>query len=121
MPHVMLRRDRSGSFKRTVKSLDGSSSRRLEFQPGEVVEITSAEIPAILKDLGKALVPVEWSAEKRKYIAIDVSVEDLAASDEDEGPGESPEPPVTQPAAEEPVAASQEKSDGPQTGRRHRR
>lgn len=139
MPHVMLRRDWNGNFKRTVKPLMGGESRRLEFAPGEVIEITPEEVPAIMNDLGKALLPVEWSDEKRKFVVVEVTNVDIAATvqaatdePETEATGETEaaadaEPSVAAVSAaveqDSPTlaASATEATDGTHTGRRHRR
>lgn len=138
MPHVMLRRDWNGTFKRTVKPLLGGESRRLEFSPGEVIEITPEEVPAIMNDLGKALLPVEWSDEKRKFVVVEVTNVDIAATVQaatEEPATEATEEPAA-PADAEPsaeaasavveqdsptVPSATEATDGTHTGRRHRR
>lgn len=122
MPLVMLRRDWNGTFRRTVTSTDGTS-RVLQFSPGEVVEISAAEVPSLTFDLGRALQPVEWSAEKRKHVAIDLSEVDLSVPAEAAATSEAtpPEETPSEEAATEPVADAPEKQNGPKAGGRSRR
>jgi len=124
VPHVMLRKDRQGNFKRTVRPIDGGPSRRLEFTPGEVVEIADDEVPAILKDLqNKILLPVEWSEQHRKFVVIEISEDGLAAAEDDKPAEVAPvaTPEETSSTEQTSSTASPEKVDGPQAGRRSRK
>ena len=79
MPHVMLRKNWNGTFRRRI-NVGTAKERMLEFQPGEVIEIVGDEIEGVLHDLGKALMPVEWSDEKRKFVEVDMTDVDVEAS-----------------------------------------
>ena len=79
MPHVMLKKNWNGNFRRTIHRAT-SAERVLTFTPGEVVEIEPNDVDQIANDLGKALIPVEWDDEKKKFVPVDLGEIDLDGS-----------------------------------------
>jgi len=63
-----------------VRSPEGKILRVLEFSPGAAVELKAEDVSAVLNDIGKALLPVVFDAEKGKYVVIDLTAIDVAAS-----------------------------------------
>jgi len=107
--HVRLRPDWKGSFRRTIaRDAKGKSIDVRVFAPGEVIEIPMAELPFLADDLGKALQPMEWSDEFRKFRPVDLTEIDLPAmvAAIKAGTLKEPEP--------EPPAISQEIPEAPQ-------
>lgn len=78
MPWVMCKRDRPGLFHRSVRDPKTNAIlRTLEFPPGQPVFVTDEELPAIRKDLTKALRFVSLDAKGRPTV---VDSADLAIS-----------------------------------------
>ncbi len=59
MPLVMCRKDSPGPFKRSVRDANGKILKTLEFPPGESVDVSFDDLPAIKNDLFHALLPVK--------------------------------------------------------------
>lgn len=78
MPLVMLKRDWPGNFRRTItEKVRGKDVKRtLEFSPGVPVELTNAEIKAVLPDIGIALLPVELDEKARPRVITDDVIPD---------------------------------------------
>lgn len=78
MPFVMLKNDRPGSFRRTI--VTGKKGKEVKtvkvFTRGVPVELTPTEVDALRKDIGTALVPVEFDAKGRPRVITDEVVAD---------------------------------------------
>lgn len=72
MPHVMLRKNWNGTFKRAVRDKSGKILKTLAFTPGEIVDLRDSDVEAVLGDLGKALLPMEWSEQFGKFLPVPV-------------------------------------------------
>lgn len=69
MPMVMLKRNWQGHFRRTLPGATKDDPPRvLEFAPGELQEVTDAELVAIKDDIGAALHVVEFDGRRPKVI-----------------------------------------------------
>ncbi len=62
MPLVMLKKDWPGTFRRSIRDDKGKIISTLEFNPGEPVDISYDQLPAIEKDMFHALLPVTVDA-----------------------------------------------------------
>lgn len=85
MPHVKLRRDWNGNFRRHIRDANNKITGTLNFAKDEVVLLTPEECFAVKNDIGKALIPVVWSEPFRKFVPVDMSDIDtgkLVADDE---------------------------------------
>lgn len=100
-PHVMLRRNWEGTFRRSVRDKSGKILRVLVFSPGQVVAIEPEDIPSIKGDLGHALTAMEWNREKGKFERIDLEDVDPDATAKGEEKAEENGTGTADPAPEE--------------------
>lgn len=69
--HVMLRRSRSGNFRRTIRDEFGKELAVVELAPGETFEIkTDDDLAALGGDVGGALQECEFSSIHRKFVPL---------------------------------------------------
>lgn len=76
MPHVMLKRNWPGVFRRTIETRKGEPET-LEFKPGVPVNLTARQVKLLTKEIGTAIFPVEMDPKERpKAILEDVVPEE---------------------------------------------
>jgi len=93
MPLIQLSKARQSGFRRVVRDAAGTIVREYNWEkPGEVLDIPPYDVPVILDDLNKTLLPVvprPGSPGKFDVMEIDVEQVRAAIAEEDEDEGEA--------------------------------
>ena len=73
---IMLRADHPGKFRRSARDDKGNILRKLEFEPGQGVDVSDDDMVVIADDIGPALVFVgkdrkpDWLATRQAALAV---------------------------------------------------
>lgn len=101
MPLIQLSKARQSGFRRVVRDAAGTIVREYNWEkPGEVLDIPPYDVPVILDDLNKTLLPVvprPGSPGKFDVMEIDVDQVRAAIAEEDAGEADPDDPNSKQP------------------------